>query len=218
MARIIAGRGEETVAAAVAVLRQGGLVACPTETFYALAADSAQEEALQRLVALKGRPEAKPLLLLVADVAMVAQVAAAVPPLALRLMRAFWPGPLTLVLPARPGLPQPLTGGTGTIGVRQSGEPLARAVAQGLGRPITGTSANRSGQPPLTTAAAVAAALGTELDLILDVGPCPGGLPSTILRLTGPQPELVRAGAIPLVALESFTGPLAPLTTEKGMS
>lgn len=215
MARLLTGRDQAVITAAVAVLQAGGVVACPTETFYALAVDCFNHQALQRLLAIKNRQEDRPLLVLVADMAMVSQVAAVVPPLAARLMAAFWPGPLTLVLPARPGLPRPLTGNTGTVGVRQSGEPLARALAQELGHPITGTSANRHGAPPLTTAAAVAAALGADLDLILDTGPCPGDLPSTIVRVTGTQAELLRQGALPLDLLVRVTGPLACPREEK---
>lgn len=209
MARVVSGREAAGLQEAAAVLQAGGLVACPTETFYALAADSTQLQALHRLLALKKRPATKPLLVLVADIAMVAQVAAVVPPAAARLMEAFWPGPLTLILPARPGLPQPLTGDTDTIGIRQSSEPVARELARRLGRPITGTSANLTGRPPLTTAAAVQQELGAALDLILDVGPCPGGLPSTIVRVTDGPPRLVRAGAIPATAVARICGPLA---------
>lgn len=215
MARLLAGRDQTVITAAVEVLQAGGVVACPTETFYALAVDCFAQQALERLLAIKGREENKPFLVLVADVAMVSQVAAEVPPLAARLMAAFWPGPLTLVLPARPELPRPLTGNTGTIGVRQSGEPLARELARELGHPITGTSANRHGAPPLTTAAAVAAELGADLDLILDAGPCPGGLPSTIVRVTGARAELIRLGALPLDLLVRVTGPLACPREEK---
>ena len=117
-------------------------------------------------------------------------------------MAAFWPGPLTLILPALDHLPRLLTGGTGTIGVRQPRQPLVCRLMATLGLPVTGTSANRSGQEALTTAAAVAREFGAGVDLILEAGPCPGGLPSTIVDVTGVPPRLVRAGAIPAARLK----------------
>lgn len=177
-------------------------MACPTETYYGLAADAFREEALARIAALKGRAPEKPILVLVADRQMVEQVAQVVPPLAERLMARFWPGPLTLILPARSALSRSLTAGTGTIGVRQSSHPLAQALTRAYGRPLTGTSANRSGEPPLIRAAEVQRQLGTTLELILDSGPCPGGLPSTVLDLTLDPPRLVRPGAVAQTALQ----------------
>jgi len=132
---------------------------------------------------------------------MLPQVALQAPP-AFRLLAHLWPGPLTLILPARPDLPPLLTGGTGAIGVRQPGQPLVCRLLAELGFPVTGTSANRSGQPPLTEAAAVARELGAEVDLILEAGPTPGGRPSTIVDLTVSPPRLVRAGAISAATLQ----------------
>jgi L-threonylcarbamoyladenylate synthase len=111
-------------------------------------------------------------------------------------MARFWPGPLTLILPARPELPDLVTGGTGTVGVRQPRQPLICRWLAALGLPVTGTSANRAGREPLTLAAEVAREFGGAVDLILDAGPCPGGLPSTIVDVTATPPRLVRAGAI----------------------
>jgi L-threonylcarbamoyladenylate synthase len=127
---------------------------------------------------------------------MLSQVAREIPELAGRLINRFWPGPLTLILPARAGLPGLLTGGTDTIGVRQPRQDVTLRLVTALGCPVTGTSANRAGRPPLTRAAEVAAEFGEGVDLILDAGPCPGGLPSTIVDVSGPQPRLVRAGAV----------------------
>ncbi|OPX19637.1 MAG: threonylcarbamoyl-AMP synthase [Desulfobacca sp. 4484_104] len=189
---------------ALTIIRRGGIVACPTETYYGLAVDAFQETALARLLALKGRPVGKPLLVLVADLDMVELVALIVPPLAQQLMARFWPGPLTLVLPARPDLPGQLTAGTGTIGVRQSGHPLALSLTAAYGRPLTGTSANRAGQPPVVSAVAVEREMGLELDLIMDSGPCFGGLASTVLDLSQEPPRLIRVGAIPKRVLETL--------------
>jgi L-threonylcarbamoyladenylate synthase len=183
------------------VLEGERLLALPTETFYALAAHPFAAAALARLFAVKQRAAAKAVLLLVADPAMLSQVAREVPEVAARLMAHFWPGPLTLILPALPGLPRLLTGGTGTVGVRQPRQSVTCRLIAELGFPVTGTSANRSGQPPLTRAQEVDRELGQEVDLILDAGPCPGGLPSTIVDTTVQPPRLVRPGAVPAGAL-----------------
>jgi len=194
------------VAAAVRELASGGLVALPTETFYGLAARADDERALARLDGLKGREGAGPLLLLVADGTMAAALARALPPAFAALAAAFWPGPLTLVLPARAGLPAAVRGPTGGVGLRVPGLALPRAIARGLGGAITGTSANRHGVPPATTAAAVAAAFPEGLALVLDGGACPGGAPSTLLDLTGPRPRLLREGRIAAAALRPYLG------------
>jgi L-threonylcarbamoyladenylate synthase len=203
------GAPDQSLQPAVQVLTGGGIIACPTETFYALAADALQEAALDRLMKIKGRPADKALLVLVADQDMVREVTAAIPPTALQLMAHFWPGPLTLILPARAGLPRPLTGATKTIGVRQSGHPLARHVCRLYGRPLTGTSANLSGRAPMDRASQVQEELGGLIDLILTDSPCPGGLPSTILDVTAEPPRLVRSGAITLEALERRVGTIS---------
>jgi L-threonylcarbamoyladenylate synthase len=184
-----------------AVLGRHGIMAVPTETFFGLAVHPLAEEALTRLFALKERAPEKPVLVLVAGPEMLDQVAGEVSDLARRLMEKFWPGPLTIILPSRPHLPRRLTGATGTIGVRQPRQDLTCRLIRVLGHPITGTSANRTGGRPLVRAAAVARELGDGVDLILDAGPCPGGLPSTIVDVTGAMPRLVRAGAIPAAVL-----------------
>ncbi|MFP3869077.1 MAG: L-threonylcarbamoyladenylate synthase [Desulfobacteraceae bacterium] len=207
MARVVSWHSLEDCASlteALEVLRAGGVVACPTETYYGLAVDAFQEAALDRVLAIKGRPMGKPLLVLVADVGMVEQVALNVPALALQLMARFWPGPLTLILPARPFLPMQLTAGTGTIGVRQSSHRLVRSLTAAYGSPLTGTSANRSGQPPLIRASQLQKEMGTELELILNSGPCPGGLPSTVLDLTQTPPRLVRIGLVTAAVLQEY--------------
>ncbi|MGA7563949.1 MAG: L-threonylcarbamoyladenylate synthase [Desulfobaccales bacterium] len=177
------------------LLSAGGLLALPTETFYALAVNPFDGAALARLYGVKARPLGNPVLVLISGPEMLPQVALPAPP-AYQLLAPLWPGPLTLILPARPDLPPLLTGGTGAIGVRQPGHILIRRLLAALGFPVTGTSANRSGQPPLATAAAVALEMGEEVDLILDAGPTPGGRPSTVVDLTVSPPRLVRAGAI----------------------
>ena len=166
---------------AARLLRQGGLVAFPTETYYGLGVDPFNAEALQRLFAVKQRQPDKPVLVLVAEQSQVTELVAEVPAVLRRLMAAFWPGPLTLVFPGRSTLPPLLTGGTGNIGIRQSPHPLASRLLHAFGGPITATSANRSGAPPATTAAEIQESLGSEIDLILDGGTTPGGAGSTLV-------------------------------------
>lgn len=184
-----------------AILRRGGVVAYPTETFYGLGALALAPDALSRLARAKGRPEGKPLPLIAADEGMVAAVAG-LRGLALALARAFWPGPLTLVLPARAGLPPPITGGTGTVGIRVPGSEVARALCRAAGGPIVSTSANPSGEPPPASAGALDRGLVTRIDGVLDAGPAPGGLPSTVVAVEGEELRLLRAGAVPWAEIE----------------
>jgi L-threonylcarbamoyladenylate synthase len=188
------------VAAARRVLESGGLVAFPTETFYGLGAHALDAAAVDRVFRAKGRPADKPLLVLVDSLAMVERVAREVSARARRLMARYWPGPLTLVLRAQPAVPFALTAGTGTIGVRLSSHPVARALVGSLGAPVTAPSANPHGAPSPRTADEVLAALGPALGLVLDAGPTPGGPPSTVLDLTGEAPTVIRPGAVVLGA------------------
>lgn len=185
---------------AARVLRAAGLVALPTETFYGLGAHAFDPAAVARIFQLKGRPAEKPLLVLVDSLAMVERVAREISARAGRLAARYWPGPLTLVLPAHPSVPAGLTAGTGTIGVRLSGHPVARALVTALGAPVTAPSANLHGGASPRTADEVIAALGTSLDLVLDAGATPGGPASTVLDLTGAVPAVLRRGAVVLSA------------------
>ena len=186
---------EERIEAAAAVLRRGGLVAYPTETFYGLGALARDAAAVARLAAAKGRPDGKPLPLLAADRAAVEEVAV-LSPRAARIADRLWPGALTLVLPARAGLPPEVTAGTGTVGIRVPGSEVARALARAAGGAIVSTSANPSGEPPPADAAALSPALRARLDAVLDAGPAPGGLPSTIVAVNEEELRLVRIGVI----------------------
>ena len=204
MARIWVWQEEQAeafFAEARRVLNQNGVVAVPTETFFGLAVNPFQAEALDRLFALKDRAPEKPVLVMVAGPEMLNQVVREVSGPARRLMEKFWPGPLTIIFPSLPHLPRLLTGGTGTIGVRQPRQNLTCRLIAALGHPITGTSANRAGHRPCIRADEIAREFGEGVDLILDAGPCPGGLPSTIVDVTNAPPRLVRAGAIPPAAL-----------------
>jgi L-threonylcarbamoyladenylate synthase len=181
--------------AAADVLRSGGAVAFPTETFYGLAAAALDPTSVKRIFALKGRPDSKPLLVLVDSVAM-AETVADVTESARALMKRYWPGALTLVLPARAIVPLDVTAGTGTLGVRVSSHPIAHDLVKTLGEPVTAPSANPSGLEPPTTAGAVVAYFAGSLDLVLDGGPTAGGAPSTVLDMTVHPPAIIRQGAV----------------------
>jgi len=186
-----------TLARAAAVLRDGGLVAFATETFYALGAAASDPAAVRRVFRIKARAESKPLLVLVDSIAMAESLAREVTPLARELMARHWPGALTLILGARADLPSELTAGTGTIGVRLSPHPVARALVRALGGPITAPSANREGQAPPTSAAEVLHAFDGLVDLVLDAGMTAGGLASTVVDATA-EPRVLRQGAVGL--------------------
>ena len=192
----------DALAEAVQALRLGGVVVYPTETFYGIGADATSEAAVGRVAALKGRDGGKPILVIVASRDMISQVAVGIPSTGERLMERFWPGPLTLVVRARNGIPMHLTGGGHGIGVRLSSHAVARALSEALGGPITATSANRGGEPPATDVRRARAVFGAEADFYLDGGRSPGGLPSTVVDLTGSRPRIVREGAISASAIE----------------
>lgn len=192
------------VGAAVEVLRRGGVLAFPTETFYGLGADGLSASAVKRVFAAKRRPVNKPLLVLIAETAHLDRVASRPPELAYTLARKFWPGPLTLVLNGAEGLPGELTGFTGKIGVRVEGHPVAAALVRGLKGPLTATSANLTGHTPALTAEEALSQLGDSVDLILDAGECTGGAGSTVLDLTSESPLVLREGRVPSKVLASF--------------
>lgn len=184
------------LARAARTLRAGGLVAFPTETFYGLGAAADHVGAVRRVFTVKGRPETQPLLVLVDSPAMVERLVAELPDMARELMRRHWPGPLTLVLRARPDLPVEVTGGTGTVGVRLSSHPVAQGLVRTLGAPVTAPSANPARRPPPTTAAEVLAYFAGDLEIVLDAGPTAGGPPSTVLDVTVDPPRVIRPGAV----------------------
>ncbi len=181
---------------AAEVLRQGGILAYPTETLYGLGVDPFREEALEKLYLLKARPPTQPVSLLVRDMEMLEEVVQDISPEARRILEAFLPGPLTAVLPARPHLPGLLTAGTEKIGVRISSHPLISHLFARFPHPITTTSANRSGMPSSVTVEQIIDAFPHGVDGILDAGPSPGGSGSTVVDLTGPEPVILREGAI----------------------
>ena len=181
---------------AAQLLRSGGLVAFPTETFYGLGAAGLDAAAARRVFAVKGRPASMPLLLLVDSRAMVAAIAADVPAHAGELMERHWPGALTLVVRAGDRVPVDVTAGTGTVGVRVPAHAVARALVRALGEPVTAPSANRTGGAPPVTAADVLVQLDGAIELVIDAGPTPGGAPSTVLDVTVEPPRVIRQGAV----------------------
>lgn len=181
---------------AIAALRAGELVVYPTETFYGIAADPFSPAALKRLFAIKGRDPQKPVALIAANAQMAFEVAREVSPSARRLAEAFWPGPLTLVLPAREGFTPHLVGPDGGVGVRVSPHPIARALSEGFGGPITATSANRSGEDPATTIDMARESLGAKIKVFLDGGLLRASAPSNVIACDAKGWRIIRAGAI----------------------
>jgi L-threonylcarbamoyladenylate synthase len=174
----------------------GGVVAIPTESFYGLAVNPTDVRAIKRLFDAKKRRGDQPILLLIPSVEHLDQYVIHVPHIAHQLMNEFWPGGLTLIFEAKPSLPRELTAGTGKIGVRLSSHPIPTALAQAVGTPITGTSANISGQPACSSAKEVFRGLGDKVDLILDGGETAGGKGSTVLDVTMDPPVVVREGMV----------------------
>lgn len=181
-----------------------GVIAFPTDTFYGLGADPFNRDALFKIFEIKQRPADKPLLVLIASLDQLKDLAQEVSDNARRLMERFWPGPLTLVFKAKSQLPDALTAGTGTIGIRLPGHPLTLKLLETLERPLTAPSANISGVEEPATAQQVEKTLGEQLDVIIDGGPTPGGRVSTVLDTTQNPPKLIREGAVSRSDLESI--------------
>lgn len=181
---------------AVAVLREGSVVAFPTDTVYGLGAHSGMASAIQKLYEIKGREQQKAIPVLIARTADVTAVARDVPEVAWRLAERFWPGPVTLVLPKATTVLDVLTAGTDSVAVRVPAHPVALQLILALGVPLAATSANLSGQPEAVTAQEVQAALGKRVRLVLDGGRCPGGVASTVVDVTTLPPVIRRWGAV----------------------
>lgn len=186
----------EVIDQALAALDNGELVVYPTETFYALGADAASPRAIERLFAIKRREPDKPVALIVTDLAMARQMVAEIPASALRLAQTFWPGPLTMILPARPGLDPALLGNDGGVGLRVSSHPIAHALVRRLGRPLTATSANLAGEPPADSIEQARATFGNKVAIYLEGGRLGLTPASTVIAFDGSQPRVLRAGPI----------------------
>lgn len=187
-------------------LSAGGVVAFPTETVYGLGADARNEAAVRRVFALKGRPAEHPLIVHVAEASQVLDWAAELTEPARQLLARFWPGPLTLVLPARDDVPRVVTGGQNSVALRAPNHPMARALLRAFGGGLAAPSANRFGALSPTEAEHVRSTFGLQIDQILHGGPCRFGLESTIVSLLGERPRVLRPGALPLADLRQVLG------------
>lgn len=203
---ILSASDAESIRRAGQIIKTGGLVAFPTETVYGLGCDAMNAEAAAKVFEVKQRPQFDPLIVHIVDLKQLKIVIAALPDLGQRLIDAFWPGPLTLVLPKQPAIPDLITAGLSTVAVRMPNHPVAQTLIREAGTPIAAPSANPFGYVSPTTAQHVADGLGNRVDLILDGGPCPVGVESTIISLAGSQPELLRPGSITIEQLSSIIG------------
>ena len=199
----------DEIAHAAELLRRGKLVAFPTETVYGLGADALDAVAVERIFEVKGRPNTSPVIVHVSDHEMVATVAASWPEKAQILAEHFWPGPLTLVVPKAPAVPDIVTAGLPTVGVRMPAHPIALALIAAAQVPVAAPSANRFGQVSPTTAEHVRQGLGDRVDFILDGGPCAVGIESTVLSLVEDVPVLLRPGGISRQQIEAVIGEIA---------
>jgi len=204
----MAARITKDVAEAADVIRRGGLAAFATETVYGLGANALDTAATARIFEAKQRPAFDPLIVHIADRGMLHGLVREVPDAAARLMDRFWPGPLTLVLPKRPGVPDLVTSGLDSVGVRLPEHPQARELIRQAGVPVAAPSANLFGHVSPTQAGHVADQLGDRIDVILDGGPCRVGLESTVLDFSGLRPMLRRPGGVPLESIEAVIGPV----------
>ncbi|MGE5255780.1 MAG: L-threonylcarbamoyladenylate synthase [Hyphomicrobiales bacterium] len=181
---------------AAEVICAGGVVCFPTRCLYGLGADALNAAAVERVFDIKARPADMPLLVLINRLDQLPGLAKSIPRIAQTLMERFWPGRLTLVLEAEPGLPPHLTAGTGKIGIRLAGHPVAQSLAEAVGRPITGTSANLTGGTGCRQILELDPHIARRVDLILDGGPLKGGVGSTVVDVTGEAPVVIREGEV----------------------
>jgi len=195
---------EQQIKQAVVILKQGGLVAYPTDTVYGLGAVMTDIATVDRIFQVKGRPKGMALPVLLADPGQIEEIVTSVPP-ALRLLAdAFFPGALTIILPKSITVPDIVTGGGKTVGFRIPDHPVPIALIRQLGKPIVGTSANLSGLNSALTAAEVTKQIGDKIDMVIDGGKCPGGVESTVVDLSGDKPLIRRQGAIPIEQLRTI--------------
>lgn len=204
----------EALRRAAEVLRGGGLVAFPTETVYGLGAHALDPAAVARIYAAKGRPAYNPLIVHVSGVDAARSLARAWPEAAERLAERFWPGPLTLVVPRTDSIPDAVSAGLPTVALRVPGHPVALGLLEAAAIPLAAPSANRSTQVSPTTAQHVRRSLGSAVDLILDGGPCPVGIESTVLSLAGEVPTILRPGTVSLDEIAAVVGEVAPAPGE----
>jgi L-threonylcarbamoyladenylate synthase len=198
-------KSPENLKPAVEALKRGDLIIFPTETLYGLGADAFNTAAVERVFELKGRNRQNPVPVLIADAAMLSVLVDEIPPLAARLMDRFWPGPLTIVLPARKGTPEPLLNRRGAVGVRVSSQPVATALVKALGRPLTATSANPSGEPPARTLEEARRYFAGPVELFVDGGVLASTTGSTVVEVSGTNLKIIRAGEISAAKLAAVS-------------
>ena len=194
----------EAFSAALKALQRGEVIVFPTETFYGLGADALSENSVERVVSLKGRNPDNPIAVIIADQEMLPQIVSEVPPVARKLIGRFWPGPLTLVLTAKKGLPAALLNREGKIGVRVSSHPVATQLSRELGRPLTATSANLSGKEPARTIQEVRSYFAGQIEIFLDGGTLRGKKGSTVVEVIHDQLRIMREGEISSKELEKW--------------
>ena len=197
---------EQDIAAAAAILRDGGLLGIPTETVYGLGANGLDPTAVQHIFEAKGRPQDNPLILHIPEAAWLERCCHHIPDAAYILAEKFWPGPLTMILPRRETVPDAVTCGLDTVGMRCPNHPVTLAIIRSAGVPVAAPSGNRSGRPSPTCAAHMLEDMEGRIDAIVDGGPCGVGVESTIIDLTSPVPRLLRPGGLPLEALREALG------------
>lgn len=217
-AQILPASDPESIRLAAGVIRNGGLVAFPTETVYGLGCDALNPDAVARIFEAKQRPSFDPLIVHLADRAALDALAPSLSAHDHRLIDVFWPGPLTLVLQKREQVPDLVTAGLPTVAVRMPSHPVAQALIREAGVPIAAPSANPFGYVSPTCAHHVVDGLGDRIDLILDGGPCPIGVESTIVSMVGTWPELLRPGTITLTEIRKVIGPVTPTPTIRNMT
>jgi L-threonylcarbamoyladenylate synthase len=208
--------GQEAIDVATRILAEGGLVAFPTDTVYGVGAHAFQADAVERIYVAKIRPRGKAIPILLAQADDLVLIAEGIPETAWLLAERFWPGGLTLVLPRKANVPDVVSAGGPTVAVRVPDHPVPLALMAALGAPLAATSANLSGHPSPVTAMEVQAELGRRIELILNGGQCPGGVPSTVLDLTTDPPTVLRAGAIAVEEIEASLSKRLPKSAAEG--
>ena len=196
----------ELILAAARIIRDGGIISFPTRSLYGLGADAGNRPAVTKLFKLKKRPQNRPILVLIRDARDLKNLVQTIPLKAICLMDQFWPGGVTLIFEAKPGLPDELTAGTGKIGVRRPDNTVAAAIVNAVKGPVTGTSANISGESGCSDLNDLDPGIVSNLDLILDAGPLRGGPGSTVVDVTGPSLKILREGSVPAKAIFSAWG------------
>lgn len=196
----------EDIHAAGEILREGGLVAIPTETVYGLAANALDGQAVAKIFAAKGRPQDNPLIVHISRLEQLEGIVSEIPEDAMALAAQYWPGPLTIVMPKGAAIPNEVSCGLDTVGVRMPSHPVARAIIDAAGVPLAAPSANLSGSPSPTTAAHVTKDMDGRIDAVLDGGECSVGLESTVVSVCGDVPQLLRPGAVTPEMIEEATG------------